>query len=68
MMHQLGGLLSLLSGRAQGRVFVSVVAYQPDHPNSNDDLRQHLSSVVSEFSLTATIGCWPSPEPVSGAR
>ena len=39
MMHQLGGLLSLLSGRAHGRVFVSVVAYQPDRPNSNDDLR-----------------------------
>ena len=65
-MHQLGGLLSLLSGRAHGRVFVSVVAYQPNCPNSNDDLRQRLSSVLSEFSLTVTIG-WPRPEPVSGA-
>jgi hypothetical protein len=67
MMHQLGGLLSLLSGRAQGRVFVSVVAYQPDHPNSNDGLRQHLSSVLSEFSLTAAIG-WPCPALASAAR
>jgi hypothetical protein len=65
-MHQLGGLLSLLSGRAHGRVFVSVVAYQPDRPNSNDQLQQRLSSVLSEFSLTATIG-WPCNEPV-GAR
>ncbi len=65
-MHQLGGMLFLLSGRAQGRVFVSIVAYQPDRPNSNDHLQQRLSSVLSEFSLTATIG-WPCNEPV-GAR
>ena len=63
MMHQLGGMLSLLSGRAHGRVFVSVVAYQPDRPNSNDELQQRVSSVLSEFSLTATIG-WPCNEPV----
>jgi len=64
MMHQLGGLLSLLSGRAHGRVFVSFVAYQPDRPTSTDELQQHISSVLSEFSLTATIG-WPCREPVS---
>ncbi|HWT49226.1 MAG TPA: hypothetical protein VN255_11820 [Mycobacterium sp.] len=66
MVHQLGGLLSLLSGKARGRVFVSVVAHQPDHPNSKDQLQQHISSVLSEFSLTATTG-WPCKEPV-GAR
>jgi hypothetical protein len=65
MMHQLGGLMSLLSGKAHGRVFVSVVAYQPDRSNSNDDLRQQISSALSDFSLTATVG-WPCPEPVSG--
>jgi hypothetical protein len=57
----------LLSGRVHGRVFVSVVAYQLARPDSNDDLRQHISSVLSDFSLTATIG-WPCPEPVGGAR
>jgi hypothetical protein len=62
-----GGLLGLLSGRVHGRVFVSVVAYQLARPDSNDDLRQHISSVLSDFSLTATIG-WPCPEPVGGAR
>jgi hypothetical protein len=65
MTHQLGGLLSLLSGRAHGRVFVSFVAYQPDCPTPTDELQQHISSVLSEFSLTATMG-WPCPEPVSG--
>jgi hypothetical protein len=58
--HQTGGLLGLLSGRAHGQVFVSVVAYEAGRTNSNDILRQHISSVLRDFSLTATIG-WPSP-------
>src|SRR5882757_7104405 len=64
MMHQLGGLLSLLSGRAHGRVFVSVVAYQPDRPNSNNELQQRVSCVLSELSLTAATD-WPSNVPVA---
>ena len=67
MMHQLGGLLSLLSGKAHGRVFVSIVAHQPDRLNSKDELQQHISSILREFSLTATIG-WPCPESVSGTQ
>ena len=58
IMHRLGGLLVLLSGRTHGRVFVSVLAYQPGRPNSNDDLRRDLSGALSDFSLTATTG-WP---------
>ena len=60
-MHQLGGLLSLLSGRANGRVFVSVVAYQPDRTNSDDALQQRVSNALSDFSLTAMPG-WEQPE------
>ncbi len=56
MMHQLGGLLSLLSGRAHGRVFVSVVAFALDRPESNGELQQHVSNVLSEFSLAGTTG------------
>jgi hypothetical protein len=58
IMHRLGGLLVLLSGRTHEQVFVSVLSYQPGRSNSNDDLRQHLSSVLNDFSLTATIGWW----------
>jgi hypothetical protein len=65
--HRTGGLLGLLSGRVHGQVFVSIVAYQLDRPNSNRDLRQHISSVLSDFALTAAIG-WPCPQPVTGAR
>ena len=61
IMHRTGGVLALLSGRSHGQVFVSVLAYQPDRPNSNDDLQQRLSSVLSDFSLTATTG-WGCPE------
>ena len=67
IMHRLGGLLVLLSGRAHGRIFVSVLAYQPGRPNSNDGLRQDLWSAINDFSLTATTG-WPCPEPVTGAQ
>ncbi len=63
IMHRLGGLLVLLSGRTHGRVFVSVLAYQPGRPNSNDRLRQHLSGALNDFSLTATTG-WPRPVPM----
>ncbi|HWS91420.1 MAG TPA: wax ester/triacylglycerol synthase domain-containing protein [Mycobacterium sp.] len=65
--HLTGGLLGLLSGRVHGRVFVSVVAYQPGHSNSNDELLRILSSMMDDFSLTATVG-WPCPEPVGGTR
>jgi hypothetical protein len=58
VMHRTGGVLALLSGRVHRQIFVSVLAYQLDRPNSNDVLRQDVSSVLSDFSLTATIG-WP---------
>ncbi len=58
IMHRLGGLLVLLSGRTHDQVFVSVLSYQPGRSNSNGELLQHLSSVLNDFSLTATIG-WP---------
>lgn len=60
MVRRTGGLLGLLSGRAHGRVFVSVVAYELGSPNSDEALRQHISSVLEDFSLAATIG-WPCP-------
>ncbi|BBZ13045.1 hypothetical protein [Mycobacterium branderi] len=54
LMHRLGGLQVLPSGRAHGQVFVSAIAYQPGGPNSNDGLRHDLSIVLKDFSLTGT--------------
>jgi len=56
------GLMALISAEVDGRVFVSVLAYQPDRLTSNEELRQVLSSIMDDFSLTATIG-WPALEP-----
>jgi hypothetical protein len=66
-MHHTGGLLGLLSGRVHGQVFVSVYAYQPGRPNSDDDLRRDLASALRDFSLTATTG-WGCPRIVGTAR
>ncbi|EUA03861.1 hypothetical protein I547_0322 [Mycobacterium kansasii 824] len=46
---------------------MSVLAYQPGRSNSNDGLRQYLSSTLSEFSLVGTMG-WGCPELVGGTR
>jgi hypothetical protein len=62
-MHRTNGVLALLSGRMHGRVFVSVLAYQPGGTNSNDHLRGGISSVLCDFSLTATTG-WRAGCPV----
>jgi hypothetical protein len=64
IMHRTGGVLALLSGKVHQQVFVSVLAYQPGRPNSNDDLWRDLSSALNEFSLTATTG-WGCPEPAA---
>ncbi|MGA5463036.1 hypothetical protein [Mycobacterium sp. NPDC050041] len=56
MMRRQGGVLSVLSGRAGDRVFVSVVGYQPQHPESDASLQQHISDALSDFALTPTAG------------
>jgi len=61
------GMMALISAEVNGRVFVSVLAYQPGSVTSNDELRQVLSSITDDFSLPATIG-WPSHEPAAEAR
>lgn len=62
-MHRTNGALALLSGRVHNRVFISVLAYELGRHNSNEVLRQALSRVLSDFSLTATTG-WCTVCPV----
>jgi hypothetical protein len=66
-MHRLGGLLVVLAGRTQGRVFVSVLAYQPGDSNTNDILQQNLSGALSDFLLSYTPG-WACAESAGAAR
>src|SRR5262245_17825619 len=56
MMQRLGGLMVVHSATVHRQVFVSVLAYQPGRLTSNDELQQHVSSALSDFSLTATTG------------
>ena len=60
-------LLVVLAGRTQGRVFVSVLAYQPGGSNTNDGLQQSLSGALSDFLLTSTKG-WTCPESAGAVR
>lgn len=52
MLHRFGGTQSFLSGRANGRVFVSAFSYLPGRVNTNERLRQDLSHALNDFSLT----------------
>jgi hypothetical protein len=61
------GLMALISAEVNGRVFVSVLAYQPGRLTSNAQLRHVLSRIMDDFALTATIG-WPTHEPAGPAR
>jgi hypothetical protein len=51
IMQRIGGRLELHSGRADGRVFVTVLAYQPGAENTNNALRQALSDALGDFAL-----------------
>ena len=53
-MHRAAGVLAMLSGRVNGRVFISVLAYDPAQPTSNQDLHETISRTLADFSLTAT--------------
>nr|WP_090342541.1 hypothetical protein [Mycolicibacterium malmesburyense]CRL72980.1 Fatty acyl-AMP ligase FadD28 and polyketide synthase [Mycolicibacterium malmesburyense] len=60
VMESMGGLLYVLSTTALGQVSVAVSAYQPGRPNSNEALRQDLSSALKDFLLTGrNIGAKP---------
>lgn len=65
-MHCTNGALALLSGRLNGRVFVSALAYELGCHNSNEALREALSSTLSDFSLTATRDWSPPRVSVGG--
>lgn len=54
-LEAMGGQLFVASGRTPGKVFISVVAYRPDRPNTPEALRELVSQTFAEFELTAEI-------------
>ncbi len=67
LMHRTGGMMAVLLGRVDRKIFVSVAAYQPGRSNSDGELRRDLTSALSDFLLTASVA-WPSAAPVDAAR
>jgi hypothetical protein len=54
-MDRAGGLMGMLSGRVNGKVFVSVLAYDPARPGTIAQLQEAIFSTLADFSLTATV-------------
>jgi hypothetical protein len=52
-LQRAGGVVALLSGRANGRVFVTSHAYLAGWPNSDEALRETISGALADFGLTA---------------
>ncbi|MGV0812480.1 hypothetical protein ABQF34_11020 [Mycolicibacterium boenickei] len=52
MLNRFGGTQSFLSGRANGKVFISAHSYLPGRTNTNERLQQDLSNALNDFSLT----------------
>lgn len=55
-MHRAGGVVAFLSGRINGRVFISVLAYLPGRHNSTELLRQTVADALTAFSLKSGAG------------
>ena len=49
------GLLTVISGRLDGKVTITVVGYQPGVENTKQALRDRLAAVFDEFELTGVI-------------
>ncbi len=64
--YRAGGRLALGAGQVNGKVFVTVIAYQPGGTNSYEALQHDLSGTLSDFYLTATTG-WGRSELVGAA-
>jgi hypothetical protein len=57
ILERIGGQLFVASGRAPGKVFITVVAYRPGGTNSPAELRALVSETLAEFRLSAEIDC-----------
>jgi hypothetical protein len=52
--NRIGGVMTVLPGRINERIFISVLGDQPGLPNATDHLRDAISQALADFSLTGT--------------
>ncbi|MEU0496353.1 hypothetical protein [Mycobacterium sp. NPDC006124] len=55
VLEERSGLLTVVSGRLDGKVTITVVGYQPGVENTKAALRERLAAVFEEFELTGVI-------------
>jgi hypothetical protein len=55
LLDRLGGRMLILSGRINGRIFISIGAYQPGAENTKDALREMAAKTLADFDLTGII-------------
>ncbi|MDA4107531.1 hypothetical protein [Mycolicibacterium holsaticum] len=54
-LEQIGGRMIILSGRINGKIFISVGAYQPGGENTKPALRELAKRTMADFGLTGHI-------------
>lgn len=55
LLERTGGRMFILSGRLNGKIFISVGAYQPGSANTKEALRELADRTLADFGLTAEI-------------
>jgi hypothetical protein len=55
LLDRIGGRMIILSGRINGKIFISVGAYQPGAPNTKAALRDLAKQTLSDFELAGEI-------------
>lgn len=54
-LERIGGRMIILSGRINGKIFISVGAYQPGATNTKDALREVAAQTLADFDLTGEV-------------
>lgn len=55
LLDRLGGRMMILSGRINGKIFLSIGAYQPGAENTKEALREMAEQTMADFGLTGFI-------------
>lgn len=55
LLERTGGRMFILSGRLNGKIFISVGAYQPGATNTKEELRELAELTLADFSLPGEI-------------
>ena len=55
LLERIGGRMFILSGRINGKIFISVGAYQPGAENTKPALRELAQATLDDFKLTGVI-------------